>query len=213
MNASVGPQAVPRSDNSLAQLHCRGVNWSHRKNVARDVLARKHVTNGVTYSGFWGWAEVDRAWCIHTGWSLSLMCYHRRSGPDPLSLLSSTQQALPVSSILTPGCHQRHCQTQRTETISRTVKKLWYRCNFTGSSVTYQQLMLRQDQMLLRKFNTWLALCYEPVWQHISSPHSSPQCFKLWSHDTKYYYGLLNVSYWSKINVYMIFFFFFLVFF
>lgn len=125
----------------LQKQCCRGVNWCHRKSVAGDVLIRKHVTNGVTYSGFWGRAEVDQARCMHTDWSLSLMCYHRRSGLDLLSLLSPTQRALPVSSTLTAGCHQGDCQSQPTETMSVELSK----CCETGAallavrSVTDQQ--------------------------------------------------------------------------
>lgn len=78
-----------------------------------DVHTLKHVTRGVTYSGF----EVEPKLTTPGSCSVSLMCYHRRSGLDLLSLLDSTQRALPVSSTLTAGCHHRDCQSQPTETL------------------------------------------------------------------------------------------------
>lgn len=94
----------------------------------------------------------------------SVLCYHRRSGLNLLSLLCSTQQALPVSYTLTAGCHQRDCQSQPTETVSVELSKSSdTRANLLAVRlVTDQQLMLHLDQMLLRKASS-LVFCYEPV--------------------------------------------------
>ncbi len=118
----------------------------------------------------WG----DGVGCFHTGWSLALMCYHWRSGLHQLSLLSSTQQALPVSSTLTPGCHQRL-------SVAANRKYLWNCQKAVRLLRLYPQISDRPALNTSTECNTWFTHCYEPVWQYISLP----LCLKNRLHDPK----------------------------
>lgn len=136
VNASVGPEVVQKSDFALMLQHYRGVNWSHRKSIVREGLSlRKHVTTDVSYCMQF----------LRFSWSWTCMVHAQRLKPQPY-VLSLKVRAGPI--IFTQLCTvstscflcshrrmppERLSVTANRNTVSGTVKKLWYWWDLTGS--------------------------------------------------------------------------------
>ena len=117
INASLDVTSLWRSSSSSSSSSSSAAEvWTEV--TGKEYLTRKHVTNGVTYSGF----EVELKLitpCARTRTGASVSCVITEGQGWTYYLYSaSTQQALPVSSTLTAGCHQRDCQSQPTATLS-----------------------------------------------------------------------------------------------
>ena len=128
-HASVDPWAVERSDVSLLLQPCRGVNWIHRKSIA-GVFSVESM-----------WPVVSFTAVLRSSWSWwSLLHSHRlephshvlsqkaRAGPIILTQLyaASTSCFLYSHRRMPP---ERLSVTANRNTVSGTVKKLWYlRC-------------------------------------------------------------------------------------
>lgn len=121
-----------------------------QESVTGDAFAPKHLSNGVACSKFAGWAGADRAWCIHTVWSLEVrarpIIFTRLNAASTSCFLYSHHRMPPETLWMELS---KSCDTAAT---SLPVK-----------SVPNQQLMLQLHQMLLRRFKIWLAFCCESV--------------------------------------------------
>lgn len=148
-------KTVQRPYVCLNYQHCWGVSWSHRKSVKLRTCSPAVTWTLVLLTAVFE-VELQSPGCMRTCWSLSLVLSQKGQGWTYYLYSGSTEWALPVSSALTAGCHQRDCQSQPTETPSVGLSKNCAGVTLLQSQISNrsEQLRFQPDQMLLGKLST-----------------------------------------------------------